>query len=58
MVKDDYHVIDNDSERGFQWILAFEAYGVDSDPDSAKIHHDQTGNNLEPRMTAVLIGKK
>ena len=45
-----------DLPEGYQWRLAFEAYGVDSDPDNAKIYHDQTGINLGPRTTAVLIG--
>jgi glycogen operon protein len=45
-----------DLPEGYQWRLAFEAYGVDSDPDKAKIYHDQTGINLGPRTTAVLIG--
>ncbi len=42
--------------EGFQWGLAFEAYGVRSEPGEEKIHDDQTGINLGPRTTAVLIG--
>ena len=41
---------------GFQWRLAFEAYGLCSEPGAAKIHDDQAGINLGPRTTAVLIG--
>lgn len=44
--------------EGYLWRLVFEAYGFDSDPDSPEIYHDQTGINLGPRTTAVLIGKK
>ena len=42
--------------EGFQWRLAFEAYGVWSEPGEEKILNDQTGINLGPRTTAVLIG--
>ena len=42
--------------EGFQWRLAFEAYGVRSEPGEEKILNDQTGINLGPRTTAVLIG--
>lgn len=42
--------------EGFQWSLAFEAYGLCSEPGAAEIHDDQTGINLGPRTTAVLIG--
>ena len=42
--------------EGFCWGLAFEAYGVCSEPGQEKIHNDSTGINLGPRTTAVLIG--
>ena len=44
--------------EGFRWRIAFEAYGVWSEPGAAKLHHDQTGINLGPRTTAVLIGDR
>lgn len=44
--------------EGFQWRLAFEAYGVRSEPGEEKIHDDQTGIKLGPRTTAVLIGNQ
>ncbi len=42
--------------EGFQWRLAFEAYGLCSEPGAAETHDNQTGINLGPRTTAVLIG--
>jgi len=44
--------------EGFRWKLAFEAYGVWSEPGEEKILHDQTGINLGPRTTAVLIADR
>ena len=43
--------------EGFCWSLAFEAYGVCSEPGGEMIYHDLTGINLGPRTTAVLIGR-
>lgn len=43
--------------EGFQWHLAFESGGINSDPGSEQIHPDQSAIVLGPRTTAVLIGR-
>lgn len=43
---------------GFEWMLAFESYGVSTDPGNEKKLKDQTGITLGARATAVLVGKK
>ena len=44
--------------EGFRWRLAFEAYGIWSEPGAEMIRHDQTGIDLGARTTAVLIGER
>ena len=43
--------------RGFEWRLAFEAYGLSTDPGQALPHRDPGGINLGPRTTAILIAE-
>lgn len=43
--------------KGFRWHLAFEAYGVCSEPGKEQVYRDQARIVLGPRTTAVLIGK-
>ena len=43
-----------DLPEGYEWGLAFEAYGVCSAPGREKLYNDRTGINLGPRTTAVL----
>ena len=42
----------------FVWHLAFEAYGVSSDPGKESPCGDFSGITLGPRTTAVLVGRK
>lgn len=42
----------------FGWYLAFETYGVSSDPGEEKPHGDSSGIILGARSTAVLVGRK
>ncbi|MBR4341934.1 MAG: glycogen debranching protein GlgX [Lachnospiraceae bacterium] len=42
---------------GFEWKLAFEAYGVSTDPGREKKYNDQSGITIGPRSTAILIAK-
>ena len=47
-----------DLPESFGWHLAFEAYGVSSDPGKEKPWKDSSGITLGARSTAVLIGRK
>ena len=42
--------------EGYEWSLAFEAYGVSSEDGSEKRYNDQSGINIGARSTAILIG--
>ncbi len=41
---------------GHVWSLAFESYGVSTDPGEHLPHKDQSGIRLGPRTVAILVG--
>lgn len=41
--------------EGYRWQLAFEAYGLSTEPSGECWHEDQAGITLGPRSTAILI---
>ena len=44
--------------EGFEWKLAFEAYGVFTAPGEEQELQDAGSINLGPRTTAILVGKR
>ena len=44
--------------KGFRWRLAFEAYGLSTDPGKEQPWDDFSGITLGPRTTAVLVASK